>query len=177
MKFVVGLGNPGEKYENNRHNVGHVFVDYVNEKVKTRLPARQGEKLKVKSFKIVKTDCYMNQSGQFVKNAMENGKWKMENLIIAHDDLDIPFGSFKIQKGTGPKLHNGILSVEKELGTTEFWRIRIGVDNPSTRFTRSGQAKLDGETYVLQNFTPEEQKQLKSIFENIYKQLNTMRTI
>src|SRR5574340_614297 len=103
MYTIVGLGNPGSKYQNNRHNVGQMFVDYlVNELAGSR----------VNEFKLKKTDCYMNQSGLFIKNL----KLKTENLVVAHDDLDIPLGKFKIQKGEGPRLHNGLISIEKALG-------------------------------------------------------------
>ena len=153
--MLIGLGNPGKKYANNRHNVGHMFVDYLVKKFKS---------LKVKMFIIKKTDCYMNESGIFVKNIIENRKLKIENLIVVHDDLDIPFGKFHIQFGVGPQLHNGLESIENHLKTKDFWRIRIGVDN------RPG--KVPGETYVLHNFTEEELKNLKEvIFPKIFSQL------
>lgn len=148
MKLFIGLGNPGPKYQNNRHNVGHMFIDYL----KTRNV----------ELRILKTDCFMNVSGKFIKKQVSSSK--LQNLYVVHDDLDIPFGKFKIQFGTGPKLHNGILSIEEELETNEFWRVRIGVDN-------RGEDKIDGETYSLQDFTKEEQKQLQTIFENIHKHI------
>ena len=117
----------------------------------------------------------MNVSGKFVKKHVPSSM--LQALHIVHDDLDIPLGKFKIQFGTGPKLHNGILSIEEELETNEFWRIRIGVDGrPSTS---SGQfvTRTDGETYSLQDFTSEEQQQLQPVFENIYKQLQHQKII
>ena len=158
MKTLVGLGNPGDKYKSNRHNVGHMFIDYL--------------KTKNSELRTIKTDCFMNISGKFVSSCVTRYKLQVSrDLYIVHDDLDIPLSKYKIQFGTGPKLHNGILSIEEELGTSEFWRIRIGVDNPSTRFARSGQGKIDGETYSLQDFTSEELKQLQPVFEKIYKQI------
>lgn len=149
MKIFIGLGNPGFKYLKNRHNVGHMFIDFL--------------KTKNAKLRTMKTDCFMNVSGKFVKKHVSSSM--QQALYIAHDDLDIPFGKFKIQFGTGPKLHNGIRSIEDELGTSEFWRIRIGVD------ARSPENWTDGETYSLQDFTDEQHQQLQSIFENIYKQL------
>lgn len=154
MKTLVGLGNPGDKYKNNRHNVGHMFINYINAKLR----------ITDYGLKCVKTDTFMNTSGVFVKKLMRNSQFVIDQLFIAHDDLDIPLGKCKIQFGTGPKLHNGILSIEEELGTSEFWRIRIGVDN-------RGENKVDGETYSLQDFTDEELKQLQPVFEKIYKQI------
>jgi len=159
MKTLIGLGNPGEKYKNNRHNVGHMFVDFCIKRLTSS---------RVNEFKYLKTDCFMNVSGKYIKKQVPRSM--LQALYVAHDDLDIPFEKFKIQFGTGPKLHNGILSVEEELGTSEFWRIRIGVDN-------RGENKIDGETYSLQDFTAEELKQLQTVFENIYKQLQTQKII
>ena len=149
MKVFIGLGNPGFQYQKNRHNVGHMFIDYL--------------KTKNLDLRIMKTDCFMNVSGKFVKKHVSSSM--LQALYVAHDDLDIPFGKFKIQFGTGPKLHNGIRSIEDELRTNEFWRIRIGVD------ARSPENWTDGETYSLQDFTDEQHQQLQSLFENVYKQL------
>ncbi len=159
MKVFVGLGNPGDKYKNNRHNVGHMFVDFCIKRLTSS---------RVNEFKYLKTDCFMNVSGKFVKQHVL--RFKLQDLYVVHDDLDIPLGKFKIQFGTGPKLHNGILSIEEELETNEFWRVRIGVDNRV-------ESKIDGETYSLQDFTDEELKQLQTVFENIYKQLQTQKII
>jgi PTH1 family peptidyl-tRNA hydrolase len=154
MIAIIGLGNPGEKYRNNRHNVGHLFVDYIKQ-----------EKPIDNQIKIFKTDCFMNQSGIFIKKLVRNLKLEISNLIVAHDDLDIPLGKFKIQKGTGPQLHNGIESVENSLKAKDFWRIRIGVD------ARTKENWIDGETYVLQNFKQEELQIIQSVFPEIIKRL------
>lgn len=135
MKIVVGLGNPKEEYASTRHNVGFMLVNKLQDK---NLP----------TLKLFKSDVFMNDSGEFVKKIFNSKDF--DNLIIIHDDLDIPLGSYKIQKGKGPRLHNGVLSVEKELGRDDFWRVRVGVDS------RSPEARIPGEKYVLQNFTPEE---------------------
>ncbi len=151
MKFIVGLGNPGQKYKDNRHNVGHMVIDYLKD-----------QRSKIKA---VKTDCYMNESGKFVKKTI---KLKIENLIVVHDDLDIPFGKFRIDLGRGPKLHNGLESIQNALGTKDFWRIRIGVDN------RQKTGPMDGESYVLKDFLKEEKELLSnSIFPKILSRLNT----
>ncbi len=155
MKILIGLGNPGPKYQNNRHNAGHMFIDFLRNKNS--------------ELKTIKTDCFMNVSGAFVKKQVKS--YTLQDLYVVHDDLDIPLGKCKIQFGTGPKLHNGILSVEEELGTSEFWRIRIGVDNRVENLPAGRQGKIDGETYSLQDFTEDEHKQLHTVFEKIYKQI------
>lgn len=150
MKLLVGLGNPGKKYEKNRHNVGHMFVDYMTSR---------------KFIKSVKSSVFMNSSGPEVQKLVSRFTIHVsQDLYIAHDDLDIPLGKFKIQRGEGPKLHNGIESIEKAIGR-DFWRIRIGVD------TRTIDHWVDGERYVLSNFTVGEQDLLTTVFPIIYDRL------
>lgn len=157
MLVLIGLGNPGKKYQNTRHNVGHKLIDYL--------------KTKNIVIRLLKTDCYMNISGIFVKKIVKKYNLAVDDLLIAHDDLDIPLGSFKIQKGQGPKLHNGLKSVEDALSTKDFWRIRIGVDN------RSPENRIDGETYVLQNFLPEEKRIIENqVFAEILEKIKVFFT-
>ena len=93
----------------------------------------------------------MNDSGVAVKKILDNYKISPSNLYVIHDDLDIPLGEYKIQMAKGPKDHNGINSIEEELGTKDFGRIRIGIENRSSISTRP-----KGEDYVLADFTEEE---------------------
>jgi PTH1 family peptidyl-tRNA hydrolase len=113
---------------------------------------------KTPNFTLVKTkDVFMNESGRLIANF----KLQTSDLFVAHDDLDIRLGEFKIQKGVGPKQHNGVLSVENALKTKDFWRIRIGIDNRTIPNVQSG------EDYVLQKFSLEERKTLDEVFEKI----------
>lgn len=157
MMLIIGLGNPGKKYINNRHNVGYMFVDYlINQLTNSR----------INKLRIFKTDCFMNLSGIFVKKISMIYDLSSKDLIIVHDDLDIPLGKFHIRFGVGPQLHNGLESIEKHLKTKDFYRIRIGVD------ARSVENKVSGETYTLQNFLSQEKKLLESeIFPKIFSQL------
>jgi PTH1 family peptidyl-tRNA hydrolase len=162
---IIGLGNPGKKYENNRHNVGKMFIDYLN---KTSVD-QQNYSLTLKTFK---TNCFMNESGKEVEKILKKlqiKSYKLQDVFIVHDDLDIPLGKFRIDFGKGPKLHNGLKSIEQTLKTKDFWRIRIGVDN------RQKTGFLDGETYVLQNFLPEEREILQNeVFGKIVERLFKM---
>lgn len=146
MKLLIGLGNPGSKYRLNRHNAGYLFIDSV---------------ASLQNDKFLKTDVFMNDSGKFVAEKFNFFKITPDDLYIVHDDLDLPLGQFKIQKGVGPKVHNGILSVEKSLNSKDFWRIRIGVDS------RDPQNRAPGEDYVLQDFTKNELEILNNVFEKI----------
>ena len=151
----MGLGNPGGKYESTRHNAGFLLVDSLHDR---KIP---------KDFIVRKSEMFMNESGIFVKKLVDRYELDVNDLYIAHDDLDIPLGAYKIQFGIGPKIHNGVNSVERELGTKDFWRIRIGVDN------RKPDERIQGEEYVLQYFTEEERKILNSIITEICKKLAT----
>jgi PTH1 family peptidyl-tRNA hydrolase len=155
MKLIIALGNPGDKYKNNRHNVGYILLKDLIQRRHSR-----GDVIK-------KSNVFINQSGDFVKKLVEQYHLKPSDLWVIHDDLDIPLGSYKIQKGKGPKLHKGINSIEEALGTDDFWRVRVGVDN------RNPEDRISGEEYVLQDFTEEELKILSPVIEEICKKLAT----
>lgn len=172
MKLIVGLGNPGKEYENNRHNVGFILADRLIEYLhnQEQIPIQHETKfdcifarvqLETEAFIVSKPQTHMNRSGQAVSQIMQYYKVPLENLYIAHDDLDILLGKYKIQKGTGPKLHNGITSIESVLGTKDFCRVRIGVEN------RSEENRIPGEAYVLQDFTEEEQEIINNTVDKI----------
>lgn len=150
MYALVGLGNPGREYENTRHNVGFLFIDYFGQQ---------------KNIINLKPDTFMNNSGEAVKKLLNYYKISPENLYVVHDDLDLRLGEFKIQKGKGPKLHNGINSIEEHIATSDFWRVRIGVDN------RDPDNRMSGESYVLEKFSTEELKKITQIFEEVKKEL------
>ena len=159
MKLIIGLGNPGDKYKNNRHNVGYMVVDKLKN-LRTKKP---------KNVIITKTNTFMNDSGTSVKEILSKNGVGTENLYVIHDDLDLPLGTWKMQFAKGPKDNGGINSIEQVLGTKDFWRIRVGVDNRKhephfTEVTR-------GEEYVLEDFTKEELKKLEIVVEEIIKNL------
>lgn len=193
-KLIVGLGNPGEQYQNNRHNVGFMFIDYLLHFCVTRYTLHvtpftnnkyvnsEIATIKIDNDNIIlaKPQTFMNESGIAVASCVTRYTLHVtQDLIIVHDDLDIPLGMFKIQKGTGPQLHNGIESIEKHLKTKDFLRVRIGVDaRPSNDPTRlqpiSDAARyrmVPGETYVLSNFLPDEKNELPIIFSKIFTRI------
>lgn len=177
MNLIVGLGNPGEKYSHNRHNAGFLFTDYLNNQSAEVKPWKFDKyvdseisilDLQATDYQlqatIAKPRTFMNRSGRAVNELLKKNEISVENLIVIHDDLDMELGNFKIQKGTGPKVHNGLSSIESTLRRNDFWRIRIGVDN------RQGQP-IPGETYVLQNFTQDERKIIHELFPKILERL------
>lgn len=140
MRLIIGLGNPGEKYVNTRHNAGFLVVDELQ---KVKLPV---------GIVVRKSDVFMNESGFFVKKLVDQYKLDPSDLYIIHDDLDIKLREFKIQKSHGPKDHNGLNDIYQKLGSDDFWHVRVGIDN------RPQDNKPLGIEYVLQNFTEEERK-------------------
>ena len=176
MKLIVGLGNPGEKYSKNRHNVGFMFITYFLETLKLKhesshLAAHSigfkydkyllSEVARVGELFCVKPHTFMNKSGDAVKKIVSHYKYQASKvLIVIHDDLDIPFGKFKIQT-QGPKAHNGLTDIQNKLQTMDFLRVRIGVDN------RPIENRMNGEEYVLQNFNQDEFTQLPELFKTI----------
>jgi PTH1 family peptidyl-tRNA hydrolase len=162
MKLIVGLGNPGEKYRNNRHNVGYLVVDKLKTgNSKFQFPISN-------QFKIFKSDRLMNDSGGFVRDLISKyPSILVSDVYVVHDDLDIPLGQYKIQFGIGPKLHKGIESIDEMLGTKKYWRVRIGIDN------RLPNNRISGEAYVLQDFTRGEKLILDKVIDRVCKKLVT----
>lgn len=161
MKLVVGLGNPGEKFVSTRHNTGFMATDLLAKKLSVSwesdskfnsLVARTGEIL------LVKPQTFMNSSGETVQKYVNFYKINESETWVIHDDLDIKLGQYKIQNGVGPKVHYGIQSIDKLLGTKNYWRVRIGVDH-------RGETRTSGEDYVLQKFDEEEREILGEIIE------------
>lgn len=157
MKLIIGLGNPGEKYENNRHNVGYMVVDKLKN-LRTK---------KLKNVIITKTNTFMNDSGTSVKEILSKNGVGTENLYVIHDDLDLPLGIWKMQFAKGPKDNGGINSIEQVLGMNNFWRIRVGIDN------RNPEDRTSGEKYVLEDFALEEKVVLDKVIDEVCKKLAT----
>lgn len=160
MKIVVGLGNPGPEYAFTRHNAGMVLADKLTERIPSDYGWRRQKEVMVyesRGWVLVKSaGIFMNDSGRMVREAIKNREGE---LYVAHDDLDIRLGEYKIQMGKGPKVHGGINSIEQTLGTEQFWRIRIGIDNRIM--------PVEGEEYVLQKFGGEEKVILDGVLDKI----------
>lgn len=190
MRLIVGLGNPGEKYENTRHNVGFMVADRLQTTVYSGCEWEESGKLqavvcrarqanqvlragrpKAVDVLLAKPKTFMNESGKAVKALANFFKVEPSDLWIIHDDLDIKLGEYKIQKGKGPKLHNGVLSIENALGTKDFWRVRVGVEN---RISGGQAVRQSGEEYVLEDFINEELEILKKVFGKIVEDLTKL---
>jgi PTH1 family peptidyl-tRNA hydrolase len=136
MKLIVGLGNPGKEYSTNRHNIGFLCVNHLARQQHISLDKKQGKARvgigMISSTQVVlaKPQTYMNASGISVINLLGKYKLTPEDLIIIHDDLDLPLGKIRIKQGNSAGGHNGIKSIIGSLGTQDFTRIRIGISRP-----------------------------------------------
>lgn len=159
--LLIGLGNPGREYKDTRHNIGFMLMDHIA----VRLDAR-GMKLQSKAIVIsalyeerkiilAKPQTYMNLSGQSVQGLLHFYKIPFENLLVAHDDLDLPFGTIRIRPTGGPGGQRGMASTIENLGTKDFPRLRLGIGRPPGR--------MDAKDYVLQDFSKDDMKLLPEV--------------
>lgn len=174
MKLIVGLGNPGEKYSQVRHNLGFRVVDELVDRLQDSWKKNEKLKSEICSLKtetcnliLAKPQTYMNNSGMAVKLLMDYFKIAAEDIIIIHDELDLPLGKIKVRRGGAAAGHHGVESVIKELGTDQFIRVRLGIE-PSEGFIRQP------EKFVLESFIPKEKPQVKHMIKQAVKALDLL---
>ncbi len=158
MHLVVGLGNPGRHYEDNRHNVGYMVVDALARAVGASFKSKfSGEFGIAGELAFLKPATFMNLSGESVQPAAAFLKVPLDNLIVIHDELDVPFADVRIKLGGGHAGHNGLRSIILRMGSPDFARVRVGIGRPPVDF------KGDVASYVLSGFASEERKQLDDV--------------
>jgi PTH1 family peptidyl-tRNA hydrolase len=169
--LFVGLGNPGEKHKNNRHNVGFMALDCLSAfhkfgRSRTKFLGRTAmgslEERKLISFK---PQTFMNESGRAVREASNFYKIGPERIIVFHDELDLPFGQVRVKKGGGHAGHNGLKSIDENIGT-DYFRIRIGISHPGEK------EKVTG--HVLGDLSKEDSETLKKILTSIAENISTL---
>jgi peptidyl-tRNA hydrolase, PTH1 family len=140
IKLIVGLGNPGREYERTRHNAGFWWVDAIAERHRAAWKRESkffGWTAKVseggRDFALLKPSTYMNESGRCVGTFMRFFRIEPAQLLVIHDELDLPPGTVKLKKGGGTGGHNGLSDVCEVLGTKDFWRLRIGIGHPGDK--------------------------------------------
>jgi len=161
--LVVGLGNPGPGYAGNRHNVGHMVLAELADRVSAPFKSHRTSSLVAEGRSglegprliLAKPNSFMNLSGGPVAELMKFYKLELDHLIVVHDELDIPFDSIRLKLGGGNGGHNGIRDIAGALGTPDFLRVRVGIGRPPGR-----QPAAD---FVLHDFTSEERKLLPNI--------------
>lgn len=174
MLLVVGLGNPGSKYENTRHNVGFMFLDYLAEKGGVSFKGGRWEAETVRlapqsgGWLLVKPTTYMNLSGQPVAQLASYHQIEPARIIVVHDDLDLDPGRLKVVFDRGPGGHNGIKSIIERLGTRQFVRLRVGIGRPPEFMAPAA--------FVLSRFSPAERTQLVEGFGEMAALVNLLES-
>lgn len=164
MWMIVGLGNPGNKYAFNRHNVGFMLTDVLAKNISTEhwQTDKKAHTLKIQWHKeqvlLVKPQTYMNKSGEAIIPLMQFYKIPQDQILVAQDDIDQSFANIKLQKNRGHGGHNGIRNISELLGNNEYTRLKIGVGRPNI-------PQMDVADWVLQNFNGEEMNLIPSILQ------------
>ena len=185
IKLIIGIGNPDEQYEETRHNVGFMMIDYIakkndfgdfemNKKLNT-LTAKG--KLDGSSVILTKPQTYVNKTGEAAAKLKNFYKVKPEQILVIQDDLDVPFGNTKISFDKNSGGHKGIESIMKSLKTKKFYRLRIGLAKPALQKARQQSDKKRDEfvvKMVLSKFSPSEQDEIKKIFKEGYEKLSQL---
>ncbi len=176
MELIIGLGNPETEYANTRHNAGFLILDKLATAFefpiwkfdkKSNAEITKGE-INKKRTVLAKPQTYMNDSGTAVRSLLDFYKLTLADIIVIHDDKDIPLGEIRVQTNRGPAGHNGIKSIIEHVGTQNFTRIRVGVA-PKTQEEIKNTAD-----FVLGKFTTEEKKVLGTVTEHVIKEVEKL---
>lgn len=191
MKLIIGLGNPGEKYEKTRHNVGFIIIDEIQKKLgfpnfefnkkfnalisEKNIDQNNEKKNFIKKLFsstqekiiLVKPQTFMNASGQSVRAILDFYKLSYQDIIIINDDLDIIVGKYKLSSDSSARGHNGVQSIIDHLNTQNIKRVKVGVEQSKGRASR----QTPGEKFVLENFTPEELPKVTSLTDQIISEI------
>jgi PTH1 family peptidyl-tRNA hydrolase len=171
MWLVVGLGNPGDQYKNNRHNIGFMAVDAIasdcNATFRSKFQAHLAEaRIGVHKAVLLKPQTFMNNSGLSVVQAAKFYKIDPDRIVVFHDELDLPAGKIKTKKGGGHAGHNGLRSMDSHLNSQDYWRIRMGIGHPGDK------ARVHG--HVLSDFGKTEREWVDPIVKSVAKHLGLM---
>jgi PTH1 family peptidyl-tRNA hydrolase len=175
LSVVIGLGNPGPTYAGNRHNLGAMVLDVLAERIggrfskgaRGRADVLEG-RLAGQRVVLAKLRSYMNESGGPAAAVLGFYKVPLENLIVVHDELDLPFGAVRLKRGGGPGGHNGLRSLDRSLSGRDYLRVRVGIGRPPGR--------QDPADYVLRDFSPAERKELPLEIERAADAVETLLT-
>ena len=173
MKLIIGLGNPGREYANNRHNIGFMCLRHFARAHGIRFDKKQGRARtgtgEVAGGKVIlaRPQTYMNQSGQSVSRLVKKFNINPDDLLIIHDDLDLPLGKIRIRQGGSSGGHKGINSVIAELDSQDFIHVRIGIGRPTVIGGNTQAREAEIIAYVLSDFTPEEKQVITKVIPRV----------
>ena len=165
IKLVIGLGNPGQKYEQTRHNIGFLVMDRLahiyGAQMANHLKWRAHlAKVPGSNAILMKPQTFMNESGQSVGAALRFYKWQPEQVLVVYDDVSLPFGALRFRMAGSAGGHNGIRSIIGHLGSDQFPRLKLGIGNAGQEEKTKAGASLTG--HVLGKFSVDEQNQLEN---------------
>ena len=172
MKIIVGLGNPGRKYERTRHNAGFLVLDELARQLHIAVSQEKHNALMARTLigsdavVLAKPQTYMNDSGRAVAAILRDSYGAVNDLIVIHDELDLPIGAVRVKMGGGHGGHNGLRSLVDQLGSPDFIRVRIGINRPLPG--------MDAADYVLSPFGAEERE---TVADAVNKAAEAVRTI
>ena len=173
MKLIVGLGNPGRIYAHNRHNIGFMCLNHFARTQGIRLAEKQGQartgigEVTGNKLLVARPQTGMNLSGQSVSRLVKRFKISLDDLLVIHDDLDLPLGKIRISQGSSSGGHKGIDSIITHLGSTDFLRIRVGIGRPAIFEGSAKDKEAEIIDYVLSDFTPDEKKTITQVITEV----------
>lgn len=171
MKLIVGLGNPGRSYASNRHNIGFTCLRYFARQVGVRLDKKEGlartgsGEVGGSKMVLARPQTFMNLSGRSVSRLVKKSSINPDDLIVIHDDIDLPLGRIRIRQDGSSGGHKGVSSIINELGSQDFIRIRVGIGRPMSGIPETSEADIIN--YVLSNFTAEEKKTMAQVIPEV----------
>lgn len=173
IRLIAGLGNPGEKYQGTRHSVGFAVVDALAARYDARWDQWKGHwaarmVTDMEEATLFKAEDFMNISGVALAAHVNFYKLPTDQLLVVHDELDLPFGRLQLKFGGSAGGHNGVQSVIDQLGSDVFWRLRVGIGRPNQQMANSESQMPDQDqisTYVLSQFAPTERENLAAIID------------
>ena len=169
MKLIVGLGNPGQSYANNRHNIGFLCVNYFARTQGIKFDQKKGRarigtgRVAGNEVVLAKPQTYVNLSGESVSSLIKRFNISLDDLIVIHDDLDLPLAKIRVSHGSSSGGHKGINSIMNYLGSQDFTRIRIGIGRPD----KAEVSEDEIIAYVLSDFTPEQKQVIAQIIPRV----------
>ena len=180
MILIVGLGNPGIKYNNTRHNIGFKIIDALakeNNFPEFKLSKKHNSLISEniiddKKIMLAKPQTFMNSSGKAIKSIIDYLSLTFDNLLVVHDDIDIEIGQIKISENSRSAGHKGVQSIINEIGTKDFARVRVGIKPLANSDVPAGETrKIATEKFVLEKFTETEEKILANIITQSIQQI------
>jgi len=181
MKLIVGLGNPGKTYARNRHDIGFRCLNYFARLHSIRFDRRQCQarvgfgEVGEEKLLLAKPRTFVNLSGRAVGPLVHKYSISLSDLLIVYDDLDLPLGKIRLRRSGGSGGHNGIKSIVSTLGSENFLRIRVGIGRPQVE----GLSNTDEDvivSYVLGDFTPQEEKLIKPVIAGVAEAIDCFLT-